>query len=59
MKCENSFCMYQFKGTCRLDKVSIDSLGMCTDCIYLDIDEKILNQVKSKLLKDCQTSDNN
>jgi len=59
MKCENSFCIYQYKSKCTLDKVSIDNLGMCTECIYLDIDENILNQAKSKLLKDYQKADKN
>lgn len=52
MKCENNFCIYQDKGRCILNKVSIDSLGMCTECTYPNIDEKILNQAKLKLLKD-------
>ncbi len=59
MNCENNFCIYQSKGKCILDKVSIDSLGMCTECIYPDIDEKILNQAKSKLLKDYEKADYN
>ena len=57
MKCENSFCVYQSKGKCMLDKVSIDSLGMCAECIYPDIDDKILNQAKSKLIKGYQKED--
>ena len=51
MDCENNFCIYQSKGKCLLDKINIDSLGMCAECIYPDIDEKFLNQAKSKLLK--------
>ena len=51
MNCENSFCIYQSKGKCTLDKINIDSLGMCTECIYPDIDEEIINQAKLKLLK--------
>ncbi len=51
MKCENRFCIYESKGKCTLDKIYIDSLGMCAECIYPDIDEKILNQAKLKLLK--------
>ena len=54
MKCENCFCIYQSKDKCILDKISIDSLGMCTECIYPDIDEKILNHAKLKLLNDYQ-----
>ncbi len=56
MKCENAFCIYQRNDNCMLNNVSIDNLGMCTECIYPDIDENTLNQAKSKLLKDHQTT---
>lgn len=42
-----------------LEKVGIDSLGMCTECIYPDIDEKILNQAKLELLKKYGNVDDN
>ena len=51
MRCENSYCIYQKNGKCILSEISIDNLGMCTECIYPDIDEKILNKAKSELLK--------
>ena len=51
MNCENYFCIYQSKNKCTLNEVSIDSLGMCTKCIYPDIDEKTLHQAKVKILK--------
>jgi len=57
MNCENKFCIYQNEGKCMLNKVDIDSLGMCADCIYLDIDEKILNQAKLKLLREYQKAE--
>ena len=59
MKCENNFCIYQNNGRCILDKIDIDSLGMCAECIYPDIDEKTLNQAKLKLLKKYEQEDNN
>ena len=59
MKCENSFCIYQTKGECSLDKVNIDSFGMCAECIYPDIDEKILNQAKLKLLRYYEKAEDN
>lgn len=58
MKCENNFCIYQSEGKCILDKISMNNLGMCTECIYPDINKNILNQAKSKLLIDYQKSDN-
>ena len=51
MDCENNYCIYESNGKCLLDEISIDSLGMCTEYIYPDIDEEILNQAKSKFLK--------
>lgn len=59
MNCENDFCIYQNKGKCILDKIDIDSLGMCAECIYPDIDEEILMQAKLKLLKKYEKEDNN
>ena len=59
MECENSFCIYQSQGKCLLDNISIDISGMCTECIYPDIDEKILNKAKSKLLKKYENSEDN
>lgn len=57
MNCENKFCIYQNEGKCMLNRVDIDSLGMCADCIYPDIDEKILNQAKLKLLREYQKAE--
>jgi len=58
MNCENRFCIYQSKGRCMLDNVSIDNLGMCAECIYPDIDEEILHQAKLKLLENYEKADN-
>ena len=57
MNCENKFCIYQNEGKCMLNKVDIDSLGMCADCIYPDIDEKVLNQAKLELLREYQKAE--
>ena len=59
MKCENNFCIYQYEDKFILNEVSIDSLGMCAECIYPDIDEKILNEAKLKLLREYQNADKN
>lgn len=59
MKCENNYCIYHFNGKCILDKVDMNSLGMCTECIYPDIDEEFLNQAKLKVLKKYGKADNN
>ncbi|MBO5105658.1 MAG: hypothetical protein J6C29_02055 [Clostridia bacterium] len=59
MKCENNFCIYQSDGDCILKEISIDNLGTCADFIYPNIDEKVLNQAKLKLLKYYEKTDNN
>ncbi len=51
MKCENNLCVYQLNGKCILNKISIDSLGMCAECILPDFDEKTLNESKESFLK--------
>lgn len=50
MKCENCFCVYQHNGECILATISVDISGMCTKCIYADIDQEILSQAKINFL---------
>ncbi len=57
MRCENIFCIYQSNGRCTLDEVSMDILGMCTECIYANIDKDILEQARVKLLKEYEKLD--
>lgn len=58
MRCENSFCIYHSRGTCILDAIEINSVGMCTACIYPDIDEEVLSGAKIKLLQYYKEADN-
>ncbi len=51
MNCENDFCIYQDEGVCTIEKISINNLGMCMECIYPKIDNEILNQAKSNFLE--------
>ena len=57
MNCENSFCIYQSKGQCILETVNINSVGMCAECIYPDIDDDLINQAKLELLKQYEKTD--
>ena len=52
LSCENEFCIYQKQGNCILKRVNLDIQGNCLDCIYINIDEAALNNMKEKLLKD-------
>lgn len=51
MNCENCYCIYQHKGKCILKDIQIDIAGMCTECIYVDLDAPALTKAKIKLLK--------
>ena len=51
MNCENNFCIYQNNGECKIENISINSLGMCSECILPDIDETTLYKEKCKLLE--------
>ena len=59
MNCENFFCIYQSNGKCTVDNIIINSLGMCTECIFPDIDKEILNKAKQELLKKYESTNNN
>ena len=52
LSCENEFCIYQEQGNCILESIQLDIQGNCLDCIYINIDEDTLNNLKEKLLKD-------
>ena len=52
LSCENVFCIYQKQGKCILESVQIDIQGNCTDCIYINVEEEALNNLKEKLLRD-------
>ena len=51
MKCDNCFCIYQKDGKCVLETISLDVMGQCLDCVYVDIDEKTLEKLKSEQMK--------
>ena len=51
LSCENEFCIYQKQGGCILKNVQLDIQGNCTDCIYVNLEEDILNNLKEKLLR--------
>ena len=50
MKCENDFCIYQHCGICMLGEITINSLGMCEQCIIISLNENDLTQAKAKTL---------
>ena len=50
MKCENELCVYQSGDECILRSISIDSQGMCADCILATLDDETLAAAKAKTL---------
>ena len=54
MTCENVFCIYQRDNKCILEKIDLDITGVCTDCIYVDIEQKTLNKFKEKQLQNIE-----
>ena len=50
MRCENYFCIYWSEDICCLDSISLDILGNCQDCIYVTINEEILQQARLEQL---------
>lgn len=51
MQCKNELCIYCKKDKCILDSISIDTLGMCADCIQITIEAELLEKVKEDLLR--------
>ena len=52
LSCENEFCIYQKQGICILESIQLDIQGNCMDCIYVNIEESVLNNLKDKLLRE-------
>lgn len=54
MNCENIFCIYQRENQCILEKINLDIMGACTDCIYVNIGYEKLNKFKEKHLQNIE-----
>ncbi len=50
MNCANKFCIYWSNEKCILDSVSLNFMGMCEDCIYVNISENSLATYRKTLL---------
>ena len=49
MECENELCIYWQEGLCLLSRISIDSVGLCTQCIYPSFPPEVLERAKREL----------
>ena len=54
MTCQNIFCIYQRNNECILEEISLDIIGICDNCIYVDIDTKMLNELKENQLRNIE-----
>ena len=57
MNCENKLCIYQNGGKCFSDTISLNDLGMCENCICIDIDPIELESLKASLRKKFEALD--
>lgn len=44
MNCENNFCIYCDEGKCILQNISINNIGMCDECILINLNDEILKE---------------
>lgn len=51
VKCDYPLCIYWRDGACRLDVISIDSDGLCADCIRVSLEEEDLEWRRESLLR--------
>ena len=54
MKCEFDYCIYNKEFTCILDKIQINSLGMCEACEIVTVPEENLKKYKKRRLKEIE-----
>lgn len=55
MNCENEYCIYNLESKCLLEKISVNSLGMCDDCIMISLDEGFLAAEKQRQLSEIES----
>lgn len=46
MKCDNYLCIYEEKGICLLENISLDIIGQCNECEYVKLDKERLESLK-------------
>jgi len=51
IECENNFCIYFENYYCKLTSISLDRMGVCAECICVNIDEYTLNAKRKNLLE--------
>ena len=52
MKCELDYCVYNWNFVCILEKIEIDSAGMCGACELATIPAAVLEKHKADRIKE-------
>lgn len=56
MLCENIFCIYWSNKECSLNEIFLDIQGNCQSCIYVNVDESVLEKQREKLLRKSEST---
>ncbi|MCQ2423691.1 MAG: hypothetical protein MJ088_02190 [Clostridia bacterium] len=49
MECRNELCIYQQRGKCLLDEITVNEAGDCESCIMVSLPEKTLARRKKEM----------
>ena len=52
MECENYLCVYNDNNKCILDKITLDTTGLCLECIYVSISDEDIKKAKEAFFKE-------
>ena len=52
MNCEYEYCIYNRDCLCILDKIEVNSFGMCDSCIIVELDKDFLTTEKERQLRE-------
>ena len=51
-KSEHNLWGYYQTGCCSLDGISLNALGVCSECVYIPIPEPVLQSYREKFFRD-------
>ena len=57
MNCTNKFCVYCDGKKCQLKEISIGTLGICEEFIFVNIEDEILNSKKKAMIEQWNDED--
>ncbi len=57
MRCGNKFCIYNRRGHCFREEVSLNNVGMCNDCVWVRVGERTLDIWRNEQVIERETTD--